>query len=356
MAGVLLVTLSATVNGQIVPLPAPPELSPWGPSALDHSYTEARYPSHTQGGGAYPDASQSAWNEFAATANASDYTEPLPTAPTVAPARAVVSDEYPVPQGPVGCEPWEYQILPDSIIYKSYLAGMKEPRLGSFIAYENNVGWIWDIALGGRVGLLRYGTRGDILPQGWQIDLEGAAFPRLDLEEDNDMISTDFRAGLPVTFGYGNWQTKLAFYHLSSHLGDELMLKDPSVPRYNYSRDVLVWGQSYYFNEVLRLYGEAGWAFHSDVSGNWEFQFGADYSSLIPSGPRGDPFAAVNVHLRQEVNYSGNLVVQAGWQWRGEDGGHLLRVGAQYFNGKSEQFEFYNLSEQKVGFGLWYDF
>jgi hypothetical protein len=28
----------------------------------------------------------------------------------------------------------------------------------------------------------------------------------------------------------------------------------------------------------------------------------------------------------------------------------------EYFNGKSPQFEFFDQSEQRLGFGLWYDF
>ena len=68
------------------------------------------------------------------------------------------------------------------------------------------------------------------------------------------------------------------------------------------------------------------------------------------------PFAAFNCHLREEVGFGGNVVLQAGWQWRGANGGHLLRTGMEYFNGKSPQFEFFDESEQRLGVGLWYDF
>ncbi len=169
-------------------------------------------------------------------------------------------------------------------------------------------------------------------------------------------MSADFRAGAPLTFGIGPYQTKLAYYHLSSHLGDEYQLKNPTISRYNYSRDVIVLGQSYYLNDDLRLYGEAGWAFYSDVAGEWEFQFGIDYSPMIDNGFRGSPFAAVNGHLREEVDFSGNLVVQAGWQWRSAESGHLARFGVEYYNGLADQFEFFNQHENKVGLALWYDY
>ncbi len=48
--------------------------------------------------------------------------------------------------------------------------------------------------------------------------MEGAALPRLDFEHDMNMVSTDFRAGLPITYGVGQWKYKTGYYHLSSHL------------------------------------------------------------------------------------------------------------------------------------------
>jgi hypothetical protein len=251
---------------------------------------------------------------------------------------------------------WDWQLLPDGLIYRSYLAGFKEPRLHSLWAHEEDVGEVWDIALGGRVGIVRYGDQNNAMPDGWQLDLEGAAFPRLDLDEDRDLVSADFRAGVPITYGEGPLRTKLAYYHLSSHLGDEFLLKNPTVARLNYSRDVIVLGQSYYLDVDWRVYGEAGWAFYSDVGGEWEFQFGLDYSPIADRGFRGSPFAAINGHLREEVSFGGNLVAQFGWQWRQAASGHLLRIGVEYYNGKSDQFEFFDRYENKVGLAVWYDY
>lgn len=249
-----------------------------------------------------------------------------------------------------------WQGLPDGLIYHSYLAGEKEPRIGATWVYQRNWGWIWDNTLGGRVGLVRYGTRNPIAPEGFQIDLEGAAQPRLDIEHKEDVLATDYRFGLPVTFGTRQFQMKLAAYHLSSHMGDEYMIRLHSLDRINYSRNVLVWGNSYYWTDAVRLYAETGWAFYTAGGAEpWEFQFGIEYVPREPTGARPVPFVAINTHLRQEVNYGGNLVVQSGWAWRGEHG-HLFRMGMQYYTGKSDQYELFNQFEDKVGLGLWYDF
>lgn len=251
---------------------------------------------------------------------------------------------------------WTLQGLPEGLVYKSYLAGAKEPRNASIFDYDSRQGWIWDITIGARVGIVRFGTEDPVRPEGFQIDVEGAAMPRLDLEQDRDLLSVDFRAGLPITYGIGPWSTKLAFYHLSAHVGDEFLIRNPGFPRLNYSRDVLVLGQSYYVTPDVRLYGEVGVATYADVSEPWEFQFGLDYSPLVETGARGSPFFAFNTALRQEVNFGGNIVVQTGWQWRPTDKGKTLRLGLQYYNGKSNQFSFYNENENKVGLGMWYDY
>lgn len=253
-------------------------------------------------------------------------------------------------------EPVTFQALPSGLIYRSYLAGQKEPRFASTWVNERELGWIWDITMGGRVGLFRYGTQDPNRPEGFQIDMEGAAFPRLDMEHKEDLVAADFRFGMPLTFGSRRFQTKLAFYHLSSHLGDEWMIRQQSLDRINFSRNVLVWGNSYYWTDELRLYAEAGWAFYTNGGSEpWEFQFGAEYAPSAPTGLRPVPFVAINTHLREEVDYGGNLVVQTGWAWRGMSG-QLFRMGMQYYTGKSDQYEFFNQFEDKVGLGLWYDY
>jgi hypothetical protein len=243
------------------------------------------------------------------------------------------------------------------VFYRSYLAGAKESRMRLVWTHERDEGWLWDVSLGGRAGILRYGTPDGCFPaQGWQLDVEGAAFPRLDPDENMDLVSSDFRFGLPLTYAVGPWQYKFGYYHLSSHLGDEYLLNNGLTSRYNYSRDVLIWGASWFASSDVRLYAEAGWAFYSDVAEPWEFQVGVDYSPVMPTWFRGAPFAAVNGHLREEIDFGGNLVVQTGWQWRDGPESGLFRIGVEYFHGQSEQFEFFNRFEEKIGLGVWYDF
>lgn len=94
--------------------------------------------------------------------------------------------------------PWTLQWMPDGLIYRSYMAGVKEPRFASVWSSEKDAGSVWDAALGGRLGILRYGTSDCVYPQGWQLDLEGGVFARLDPQgHSTPLIATDFRVGMP---------------------------------------------------------------------------------------------------------------------------------------------------------------
>ena len=204
--------------------------------------------------------------------------------------------------------------------------------------------------------MIRYGTTDPLWPEGWQLDVEAAAFPRLTADKYGDMISCDYRYGTALTHRRGRFETKLAYYHLSSHLADEYRYVLPWRPRINYSRFALVLGGAFYPWQSVRVYGEAGYGVYTD-GGNepWELQFGIDYSSVNPTGFRGSPFLAVHGYLREEADFGGNFVLQAGWQWRGTTG-RLARFGLHYMNGKSVQYQFFDEYEEQIGLGFWYDF
>ena len=272
---------------------------------------------------------------------------------TMAASRPLDPDSY-GESAPAADEPWTWQILPTGLMYKLYLASDREPRLGTQLVHERNQGGLWDSTIGGRVGILRYGTTNDFWPQGWQLDVEAAAFPLLDAHRN--LIEGDYRAGIPLTTRQGPWELKAGYVHNCSHIGDLYLLTYPGFQRINYTRDAVVAGAAVYARPDLRLYAETDWAFHTDGGAEpWEFQFGADFISPRPTGLCGAPFFAVNGHLREVNDFGGNVTVQTGWHWRGRTG-HLLRIGMQYFNGMSEQGEFYNQFEEQIGGGLWYDF
>lgn len=254
---------------------------------------------------------------------------------------------------------YDWTFLPAGHIYKPYMAGVKESRASVHLVKNSDDNWLLDGNLGGRFGIVRFGDDSGLMAEGFQWDVESSAHVRLDIPEEVDVRSVDFRAGSQVSWSYRDdprHRTRLGYYHISSHLGDEFLIKNSDYDRLNYARDVIILGHSYYFTQRFRVYGELGWAFYSKESKPWEFQFGFEYAPYAATGPMGEPFFAVNAHLREDVQYSGNFVFQAGWAWVGEVPGRTLRTGLHYYNGKSSQYSFFNQFEQQIGYGLWYDF
>jgi hypothetical protein len=257
---------------------------------------------------------------------------------------------------------WTYQFLPVGRIYQGYLAGVNETRLGIVWNKDPDLGMIWDATVGGNAGLFRYGSSDAIFPEGIQIEVEGSSHLRMDLEHERDMDAMDYRFAVPITFGNKIWQLRTGYFHVSSHMGDERMIRlgKDGLPhkRINYVRESILLGLSYRVNPSSRVYFEIDYStWLGELTKPWHFQFGFEFSSPYPVAKCSySPFFAVNVQLLEERNYDGNITIQAGLQWR-DRMGRLFRVGLQYFRGISEQFEhMYAGRENKFGVGIWYDF
>jgi hypothetical protein len=278
-------------------------------------------------------------------------TEPLP--------EGVAGIDQPVlGEAFLGGDVYAWRWLPTGLIYHSYMAGVHEPRMAlfAFSDLENRV--LWDATLGGRVGMLQYGNGDPVSPDGYQLDFYGAAIARLDVENQQDLDATDYVFGFPFTWGDDQWQWKVGYAHISSHLGDEFAIRNPGAlaDRINYVRDSIVCGTSYYPNPAWRVYGEVGWAFHASGGAKpFESQFGTEWSQPGPTGDSWTPFVAFNGRVRQDSDFCGDVTFQVGCLRRNILD-QTLRFGAQYYNGKASQFEFFNSYEQQLGMALWYDF
>lgn len=254
---------------------------------------------------------------------------------------------------------YEFQVLPAGLLYRSYLAGEKEPRMMWSALYDiKRRRTIWETALGGRVGLLRYGTQGAVNPQGFQLDLEGAVFARLLPAEPSTMLEgADFRFGLVNTWREGRLAVKWGYYHVSAHLGDEFLLVNPDYDRINYVRDAAIVGLSADLNDDALVYGEVANALGSQGGAKpWEFQFGAQYAPTRRVAARGAPYFGANAYHRQDFDFRGGLNVIAGWNWIGEKTGERFRIGMQYYRGPSLQYSFFDRSERLIGGGVWFDY
>ncbi len=252
----------------------------------------------------------------------------------------------------------QWQAVPEGLLFNSYIAGPKEPRFSTAAVYDQRRGrWLWDATVGARVGIVRYGTKGSRGAEGWQFDMEGAGMPRLDPGRSMDIESADYRFGALLTHARGNLSTKFGYFHVSSHVGDEFLLRNPDYQRRNFVQESIVLGSRWRLDDTAAVYAEAAYAFVTRGGADpWQFQFGAEYTHSDVLTARGGPFAATNFHLRQELNYTPAISTLAGWQWTGVESGHSFRLGLQYYSGPTSQVQFLNRRDHLIGIGTWYDF
>ncbi|QDT05912.1 hypothetical protein K227x_43170 [Rubripirellula lacrimiformis] len=250
----------------------------------------------------------------------------------------------------------QWQALPDGLMWRSYLAAPHEPRMSMLLFRDSDAGYFWDATLGGRVGLIRYGTTDARRPNGWQWDIEGAVMTRLNLLESEDVESMDYRFGTEITAAEGPWAMKFGYFHISSHVGDEFMGRNPTYQRINYVTESMILGGSYQPAD-WRLYGEVVNSFHdSGGAKRWQLQTGAEYTPKSKSDFRGAPFAAINVNLREAVDFSPTTTIQVGWSFQGSRSGRRMRYGLEYGAGPSNQYQFFSRDDEYLGLGIWFDY
>ena len=252
-----------------------------------------------------------------------------------------------------------WQLLPNGLLYKTYIAGEKEARM-QFVPYYDTKSKrkIWEAVLGGRAGLIRLSDPSVSNGDAFQLDLEGAVFARVLPDEPSAMLEgSDYRVGL-----YGTWKSdrlsyRAGYYHISAHVGDEYLIANPLFNRINYVRDSALFGTAYELTDISRIYGEIGYALGVEGGAKpLEFQFGGEYAPLPATQFTGAPFAAVNTHLREDFDFNGGVNVVAGWGWQGVHSRRRLRLGLNYYNGPSLQYEFFDRWENLVGGGIWLDY
>ncbi|MGB7344567.1 MAG: DUF1207 domain-containing protein [Pirellulaceae bacterium] len=257
----------------------------------------------------------------------------------------------------VTSEPWAWHLLPTTLLWHSYLADPHEPRISTVIFGDSDEGAFWDATVGGRVGLLRYGVDETNRHEGWQWDVQGAVMTRLDLLHAEDVESMDYRFGTELTRKAGPWAMKLGYFHISSHVGDEYVIRQPSYERINYVTESFVFGLSHAPTDAIRTYGEIVNSFH--VAGGakrYQFQTGIEYLPIPKRSESAVPFAAIHFNFREAVDYDVSTTAQFGWAFQSLKSERLFRVGLQVGSGPTSQYQFFDRREEYAGIGAWLDY
>lgn len=154
-------------------------------------------------------------------------------------AQGTTAESYPARCGSIGpaAERGKYVALPHGDVFCPLIADPKSTR--SFIAYQrgDEAELATDIAAIGVADQFPFFRAGGTTPgNGVQLGVAGAVFAQFDLGTPSyDLLNTDYLIALPLTFRVGPFSGRARLYHQSSHLGDELLLRQNPPARENLS-------------------------------------------------------------------------------------------------------------------------
>lgn len=245
--------------------------------------------------------------------------------------------------------------FPGRDLYPRYLADPRQPtmRMGVWKVLKSETpetGDPWlEFTMGGRVKVLQLHPAGDDA-RGLQLSLEAAFVGVFDPDYHYDDIGWDGYYAVRFSYKPLDWLSfKLADQHDSAHIGDEYMRRTGR-KRLTYTREELALGALVQLPIPVRLYAEAGYAWHlgDHTLRRWRTQAGVE-------GELGVAYAAVDTTYWQELEWAPTLTSQLGVKFDVPELGRRYGFAAQFVVGRSILGEFYRDQNRTVGGVLWVD-
>ena len=198
-----------------------------------------------------------------------------------------------------------------------------------------------------------------------QIDIAGGIWSVFDVTQDTaPLINTDFFVGLPVSYACGSWMMRLRPYHVSSHLGDEFLLNNPTFDRKNRSLEAIDFFVAYQWNPDVFFYGGIGYIVASDD----EFELDplyVEYGVEARFGNKKDwrnglvrrPFFAVHYRNWEDTDFELDCTYVLGLEYGRIHGiGKKLRLMLEYHDGFSLEGQFSRIESEYLAVKITYGY
>ncbi len=199
-----------------------------------------------------------------------------------------------------------------------------------------------------------------------QLEVEGAVFAVFNQDYySSPLVNADYYVGIPLTYAVGKWAHRVRLYHISSHLGDEEIIKvRPELrhKRKNKSFEALDLFTDYQLTKNIRFYGGIGSVVHSDSEMHMKplyFEYGMevrmwrhDFEQLF-----GQPFLAFHCENWQDNDYKMDFTAALGYEWGKRYGlGRKVRAWVAYHDGFSQEGQFTRKRADYLEFRLGWGF
>jgi hypothetical protein len=249
----------------------------------------------------------------------------------------------------------EGEAFPLGNLFKPLLADPKQPQFFVNIDRYKSPGVRYTMAsvgFGETFGMYRFfgSHEGD----GLQLNIEGGLFAQFNLEApSSDLINADYTISVPATYRLGENSFRFRFYHQSSHLGDEYLLREnPERINLSYEAIELIYSREW---RSWRGYGGGEYLVQREpadlkpMSVHW----GIEYYGSKPLVWNGRPVGGVDMKSFEEHNWYIDTSVKAGLEFGHPDPGQRrVRLMAQWYKGYDPRGQFYNIKIESYGLGV----
>jgi len=249
--------------------------------------------------------------------------------------------------------------FPTGDIFWPLLADPKQPEFSvSARRYkvEGDYFTVAAVGYGETFGLYR--RAGEQPEEGLQISLAGGLFAQFDLGAPSyDLINADYTIGVPITYRKGPQSMRLRFYHQSSHLGDEFLLR-VNPERVNLSFEALEYIYSYDLKPV-RLYGGGEYMVHRDPPDLKPFSFhgGIEYRGRNVLWNHGRWLGGIDIKSWEQHDWEPDVSIAIGTEFGPpQPGRRRMRVMLEGYHGHNPHGQFYDSRIYYAGLGIYLGF
>jgi len=249
-------------------------------------------------------------------------------------------------------------VFPDADVFTPPIADQKEPRLS--LGYDGVRFFDQALPSGGAQDTIHTGvvSAGGILGvwalrhveqcRGIQVSLMGGVFSQFNLDAPSrDLINSDFVVGGQATVRQDRLSARVRVYHQSSHLGDEFVLRHPSIVREDFgfqALDALVSLDAAWW----RVYAGGGYRFyrHRTIE-PWVVQGGLELRGRESDRTRVIPVVGVDITTLQARDWGATTSIAAGLEWTSAASTRRMRAVMVFLNGFTPFGQFSNQQEQR---------
>lgn len=260
---------------------------------------------------------------------------------------------------------WTWEFDPAIQPYPEYVADPRRPRMQVAIgAFDSDIsdtssGRIM-LDAGTRYSLFHVKTDSKSIDE-FALDIEGALFTQFDTGNKLDVVGWDGIFGVLAVYDWNDrLNVRAGYRHLSAHLGDEYQ-ENTNRPRINYTRDALVLGLAWEYENGVTTYVEPSWAWglgNDDLQESWAILGGLQYEGPFEYWNGSAAFfSGTHVRSFEESDWELDVSAVAGYLVKRDARSSNVRFQLEFYHGRAILGEFaFDNDETYLTAGVVFDF